>query len=216
MIGMKKRDHSCVMLALLLVILAGWVPARAQETGDTSNEPSRCQVSVEVVTCPFPGVSCLKVQAQNLSPSNSIMLSGKQATLGGGDDAKAVPALDPEAVCALVSSARKREKERAELAVSVATAGLGSLLAWEKLNQDSRDQNWLGKVAWQRKTIATLFGDRVLLPLEQSAGLLYFKTKAGSGNSLSLKQSAWPPAGTASTSTITTVIGAAPGSAPAP
>lgn len=176
-----------ILIALGLLIVSN-APTHADEPVQPVGAP--VEITAKVVACPIAGVTCIRLSAVNLSNSQSLIVQGTKATLTSSS--RSVTAESQRSVYKMLGKKNLDKKRELQLAASVATAGLGTMLVSDAIDRRRGKQEWLGDEAKRRQQSDTLFAERIVLPLDHTDGLLYFVV-ASSASRLRISTKQWPP-----------------------
>lgn len=178
--------HLAIALALLL---GSNIAARASESAPLNN--AAVELTAKIDECALAGVTCIRLSAVNLSNSQSVIVQGDRARLASPSGN--IEAANQRAVYKMLAKKNVEKKREAQLAASIATAGLATMIVSDAIDKRRGKQEWLGDEAKRRQSTDSLFEERIVLPLDHTEGLLYFVGFASESLRLRVVTKQWPP-----------------------
>jgi len=164
--------------------------AVAQASIQAQTDTTSAQLSAKIVQCKLPDIKCIRLSAVNLSNSQSIIVEGDKAILSS--PAGNIAPFNMDEVYKLLAKKCVEIKRETQLAASVATAGLASMVVGDAIDKKRGKQEWLGDEAKHRQSDDELFGERIILPLDHTDGLLYFAGTTSGAQYLRIPTRDWP------------------------
>ncbi len=161
-------------------------PLQAGAAENVTQTPNDLEISAKQVSCPVPGIVCLRVSAINRSATQIYLVNATDAVLG---NMKAVPANE---ICELSDKQEWQRVRDEQAAVTLVTAGLGTMVVGDIETKKQNPQAWLGRGSEDRARTQEMFDERVILQLDHTDGLVYFNAGAAGINTLRLQMRRWP------------------------
>ncbi len=177
-----------LLFAFALLLVSNFV-VRADEPAQPNAMP--VEITAKIADCPLAGVTCIRLSAVNLSNAQSVIVQGNKATIDS--PCGIIGAADQRAVFKMLGKKNVVKKREAQLAATIATAGLGTMIVSDAIDKARGKQDWLGDEAKRRQSTDSLFEERIVLPMDHTEGLLYFVGSVPGSPRLRIATKEWPP-----------------------
>lgn len=193
-VNIESRDllmttHKAFLKTALIVgsLLSPLLAAEADSVPQAAHELA---VSAKQISCPIPGIICLRVSAINRSATQIYSINATDAVLANASERK--KALPSSQICLLSDKQEWQRVRDEQAAVTIATAGLGTMVVGDIEAKKQNPQAWLGRTAEDRARTQDMFDERLILQLDHTDGLIYFNGGPSGTSTLRLQSKKWP------------------------
>lgn len=178
------------LLKSVLILSATVLPFQASAAETNPQTPNDLEISAKQISCAVPGMICLRVSAINRSATQIYLVNATDAVLtNSGGSTKALPSTE---ICERSDKQEWQKVRDEQAAVTLVTAGLGTLVVGDIETKKQNPRAWLGRESEDRARTQEMFDERLILQLDHTDGLVYFNSGAGGINTLRLQMRRWP------------------------